>query len=301
LSHFFDTYAPYRQYLVSGQYSHVIADGIALLRGIKELSAQEYEKAHKGTPFYLLGVAAFLAHDYQAASFWFDAAVAEDLKNYPRRKNSPALHFMRLESKGQQYTADQIILGVTQVLDEVQKNYNARSGKRSITINVLRRIFLKRIVETSQPHHRALVTTFISFLAEWRYRSVLIDLSDAGSREPFFLHVFKGCLLFESLLKENPTKTPAHNTLGPILLEDLHAELGIPTTFSKRPANFNTLVASLVPNMPIDKTIECTLRTRNTLGHNLAWISTSLNAQTYNLLLQNVAAACVHAISKLYR
>jgi len=40
---------------------------------------------------------------------------------------------------------------------------------------------------------------------EWDYRSTLIELRPGdGTAEPFFIHLFRGCVLFESLLKANP-------------------------------------------------------------------------------------------------
>jgi len=33
----------------------------------------------------------------------------------------------------------------------------------------------------------------------------------------------------------------------------------------------------------------------------LVWATTNLTPQTYDLLIKNIAASCLHAISKLYR
>jgi hypothetical protein len=125
-------------------------------------------------------------------------------------------------------------------------------------------------------------------------------LTAEGSREPFFLHLFKGCLLFESLLKQNPLKAINEQSLGRILNNDLPAELNI-THVDVRESDFDALVKSLTGNMGIGDTIECVGKTRNTLGHNLVWISVSLDESRYDLLFKNIASACLHAISMLYR
>ena len=59
--------------------------------------------------------------------------------------------------------------------------------------------------------------------------------------------------------------------------------------------------AALHPKMSVEAAIIMTGRLRNTLGHNLAWPSTSMDKTKYNLAIQNVATACIHGISKLYR
>jgi hypothetical protein len=44
----------------------------------------------------------------------------------------------------------------------------------------------------------------------------------------------------------------------------------------------------------------CPAESRNTVGHNLVWATTDLTPQNYDLLVKNIAASCLHAISKLY-
>jgi hypothetical protein len=53
--------------------------------------------------------------------------------------------------------------------------------------------------------------------------------------------------------------------------------------------------------MPPEDAIQMTVKVRNTLGHDFAWPSTSLNQDKYNLAVKNIAAACIHTISMLYR
>src|ERR1700686_4318628 len=71
-----DTYAPYRPFLDNGQFRHCIESAIQFLNGLKEFAPPDYQAAHKGTPFYVMGYAAFASHDYPTASLFFDAAVA---------------------------------------------------------------------------------------------------------------------------------------------------------------------------------------------------------------------------------
>jgi hypothetical protein len=296
-SSFFDEYAPYHKHLLAAQFPEAVNSAISLLSGVKQLSPNEYQAAHKGTPFYLMGFAAFASHDYETASFLFDAAVAEDLKNFPGNTNTPALWFMQLDDGNADQLAIEILRLVKTKATELIREYNGRAGAQTLTFNDVRSRFLNRIL-VGQPHTRTLITTFISFIAEWHYRTLLIDLTNEGSREPFFMHLFKGCLLFESLLKENPSKMPQHRTLGVILDRDLAAELAIGPV-DVRQQDFGAMVGGLGPNMSVQDSIESTGKARNTLGHNIVWMTTGLTPETYGLLVRNIATACIHAISKL--
>jgi hypothetical protein len=142
------------------------------------------------------------------------------------------------------------------------------------------------------------VTAFLSFVAEWKYRIKLLDLIDPGSREPFFLHLFRGCLLFESLLKENAHTPPTGKTLNPVL-QELASPLAIGEIATSAGA-FNQIPQALSGNMSIQDSIESAVQARNTLGHNLVWMSGSLDVKTYDLLVKNIATSCIHAVSKLY-
>src|SRR5262245_432724 len=92
---FFERTKPYLQFLHMGQFSQVVDVGLQLLNDIRQSDRATYA-THKGSPFYYLGIAAFASHDYQTATFFFDAAVAEDVRNYQRKEDTPARLFMRL-------------------------------------------------------------------------------------------------------------------------------------------------------------------------------------------------------------
>jgi hypothetical protein len=299
MAELFDTYCPYMPLITGGLYSQAVDEGLTFLKEMKRFAPNEYERTPKGTPFYMLGIAASLSYDFQTGTFLFDAAVAEDLKHQPNRYNAPALLTMQLEDRDPKHAAYPIVMHVVAKIDAALNSYNGRPGCQHLTLDDVRKHFLSRVL-AEQPHVRTLTTTFISFFLEWNYRSELIELSEAGSREPFFMHLFRGCLLFESLLKTNPNKSTTNLTLGGVLTE-LSAGLGIPAQLKISSGSFDEIVQSLMPSQSMDATIQCTGKTRNTLGHNLVWAAASLDAAKYNLLAENIAVSCLHAISCLYR
>jgi hypothetical protein len=145
---------------------------------------------------------------------------------------------------------------------------------------------------------RTLLTAFISFVAEWDYRAKQFELVPEGSREPFLLHLFRGCVLFESLLKSAPGAARLA-TIG-ACLHHYQNQLGLRSPILTGANQFNDVVAALTANMDVDNAIYTCAQTRNKIGHNLVWSTADLNSQTYDWLVKNIGASCVHAISKLY-
>lgn len=182
---------PYATFIQKRQFSDAINVGLALLDLRRRSKPTEYAADPKGTPFYILGIAAFASHDYQTATFLFDAAVSEDLRNYSGDPHKPALLFMRLDDTVPDQAARHVVDIIVAKLREAVNNYNNRPGSVALTDNNVRDHFLNHL---SRPNLRTLTTTFVSFLAEWDYRLQMIDLSEAGSKEPFFTHLFRGCL-----------------------------------------------------------------------------------------------------------
>ena len=300
---YFDhNFQPYRSHIDAAQYSLSIKSALGLLENFRKSSPAAFPNEHKGSPFYVMGYAAFASHDYPTASLLFDAAVAEDIRRFGPTADKPALLFIRLEDKDQEVLASQIIREIITSVEELINDYNPRRGAKQITIDELRTHFIKPILSSPDDHKRTLITAFISFIAEWKYRARLIDIIERGSREPFFLHIYRGCLLFESLVKEKLTAPlPTNrNTLGSALQQMYH-QLQIPANLSLQCSDFDAEVSSLTAAMPVVDAVQMTGKVRNTLGHDLAWPSTSLNQATYNLTVKNIAAACIHAISMLYR
>jgi hypothetical protein len=298
---YFDDNQPYYPLIKARRFSDAVNVGLSWLEQEKQSNPTRYATEPKGTPFYFLGIAAFASHDYQTATFLFDAAVAEDRLYHSSNPDTPALLFMRLDDKQPQQAAFEVVKIVVARLEEARKDYAARKAD-ALSFDQVRDHFLKRVL--TQPELRTLTTTFVSFLAERDYRLKMIDLTQPGvSREPFFTHLFRGCLLFESLLKENPARRPTQKTLGQIFKQNsfIRNKLGVPRSIRTSLRDFDAVVRSLKPNQPIANAIECTAQARNTLGHNLVWLTKSLDAKKYDLLATNIAASCLHVISRLYR
>jgi hypothetical protein len=292
---YFDDETPWYSPFNKGQFH------LAIRLGLEQLNRARTNPATyampKGTPFYFMGIAAFASHDYQTATFFFDAAAAEDVRHHPGDNNQPALLFMRLDKTKQEQAAKQIVDILVDRLNIALRNYTARKGSRTVTLDDVRDHFLDHL---ESPHRRTLTATFISFLAEWQYRAEMIDLARDVSREPFFTHLFRGCLLFESLLKEKASKFHKRKTLGLLVNNHLRTALSIDRPVKTRSSGLQAILRKLKPEQSLRTAMQSTAQTRNILGHNLVWAAHSLNRKNYDLLAHNIAASCLHAIACLY-
>jgi hypothetical protein len=88
---------PYADDLWNYRFPWAVNAGLELLDRVQTADLAAYDSP-KGTPFYFMGIAAFASHDYQTATFFFDAAVSEDVRHYPTNNDTPTLLFMRLEA-----------------------------------------------------------------------------------------------------------------------------------------------------------------------------------------------------------
>jgi hypothetical protein len=116
------------------------------------------------------------------------------------------------------------------------------------------------------------------------------------------MHLFRGCLLFESLIKMEPSGEVSKSaSLGQLLEEpSVLNRLRISKVTGSK-STFDLIVQSLTLDQCIQVAIECTYATRNRLAHNLALEAPTLDGDKYELLANNVAASCLHTISCLYK
>lgn len=297
---YFESGAPYRHFVDEDKPARAVEETLAYLAARRAIvSDQTYRQDHKGTPFYLLGYSAFACHDYTSASLYFDAAAEADLRYHAGNIDTPALRFIRiLHAPNEDLLATGIIAQIEMRTQTLLDEYHNRGLHQSISLSDLRSRFFERVLKNGPAHHRTLLTAFISFVAEWDYRARQFELVPEGSREPFFLHLFRGCVLFESLLKSAPG-APQLRTIGDAL-HHYRSQLGLRGQIRTGANEFNDVVAALATNMDIDLAIYSCAQTRNTIGHNLVWSTTDLNSLTYDWLVRNIGASCFHAISRLY-
>lgn len=288
----------------SGNYSQARDTILLLLHKCKDLDSESFTKIHKGNPYYYLAIATYLMKDAQTATFLFDAAVSEDLRTGADAETNPrpSTRFLALDTENPEQAALQLTLDTRAKVERSITLYNSLPGRCStipdLTIPSLRKKFLYPALSSKYMGWRTLATTFISFFIEWDFRNEFFDIQPKlGTSEPFYLHLFKGCVLFESLLKESPLK-PRGGDLGKVLGE-LHDELGISPHLKISGTLKQIFKALVTADSKIETAIVFTGRVRNTTGHKLSW-DEPINQSQYQRFFEMIASSCLHAINCLY-
>lgn len=297
----------YRKYMDEGNFSQAKIQLMDLLLKCKNIDPISYEKCHKGTPFYWLGLINFYLQDYQTATFFFDAAVSQDLRQgrNPDVYLTPAISYLTLYGEYEYQAAKDLVLAIQGLVTETINFYNQKSGEYSgkniNNIEELRIKFLFPSINNNNPRLRTLVTAFISFFGEWHNNNKFLEIrAGTGTSEPFFTHLFIGCVLFESLLKNHSSETKGCNTMDK-LLKRYYKEL-----FLDEPPKVNSsTMTGVIDKLPeieinIKNSITITAQVRNALGHNFGW-NVDFKQKDYGKLVQMIAISCLHTINCLYK
>lgn len=292
--------------LATGQFFQALDKGEAILHLCHRLNNDLYSRMHKGLMFYFMGIAAYRIHAFSLAIYYIDAAVSEDLRNEPENFKSPSKLFLRLEGEEDKQAAKELVQHAQGRIENLITLYNEKIQEYSLnfpqlSITDIRKYLLEPASVSMQPDTRSLATTFITFFLEFDYFYFqLMIRKEIGTNEPFFTHLFKGCLLFESLLKKNPKIKTNAGTLEK-LLGDLSNSLGIPKQVKIGSATLeNVLKEVQTADDSYISAIAITGKLRNTLGHNIGWTD-HLTKEQYLHGFLLIATSCLHAISTLYR
>lgn len=303
LAHNFFARFPFAVSFGKDDFLNAFNSAVDILDNLGNLDRDAYERIHKGYIFYFTAISAFYLHDFQSAAFFFDAAASEDMKNDPNTR-TPALLFMLLDSQNPNQAARKQTRDAEDWMKMALSEYHLYPGHVPITFDEIRQYFFERAI-TDHREWRTLVTSWITFFMEWNHRFRLLKLRvEDGTWEPFYLHLFKGCLLFESLLKSEPSGQVTQETLGGILNDPTsyaRPRLGITSRVRTGGATLSDILREApLAATDIQTDIEFTAKLRNTVGHNLGW-ATRINLAEYSHLARRVSNSCLHAISTLYR
>lgn len=298
---------PFKALIIYGQLLIAYREVSSVLSKCRSFSEIAYKKIHKGNPYYWLGYSSFLLNNFETAAFFMAEAAKEDLNldkpNYP----SPATDFIELLGESENQAAKPIVEKTELKLNDLIQKYNDYFQNHlncpTIDIENIRDWFLRRATKTKGAELQTLATTLISYILEFEHcidQWSLVDIPN--SKEPFLLHLFKGCLLLESLLKENPIDpqiTP-RITLGPIL-QNLYSYLGIRQDTSISVDNLQEVINTLPgEEKSIQTAFEISGKIRNTVGHSLGWVI-DLTIEQYKKMFELIGICCIHSIVSLYK
>ncbi len=281
-----------------------------LLSTLEDFNANHFREIHKGTPYYFLGWTAFQIEDYEKGVFYLDSAISEDLRllgpsfDINSSRGTPGIDFLLLTGGGNQVALATAIELMHFVEDEIN-SFSSKAGV-SLTKDIFVQKFIKESGLFRDGTFRTIVTSLYSFILEFQSRQKQLDIrsSEGGSIEPFLTHLFKGCVIFESLLKLKPPGDRA-TTLSPAI--DAHnSVLGVNTGIFPRQATFEEVVERMhqltSQNTPYhDLCFAVAYGLRNTTGHQLAWPDVFKdNPGVYAELYKAVVGSILWTINKLW-
>ena len=296
------------QLVHSGAVLEARNEGLRILTECLRADRDAYKSIHKGGPYYWLGMAAFVMHDFETALYFMDAAASEDMRHEPPLPDAPGVLFIRLEGDSPNQAAQQMVQVGQARIEGLITAYNQTTGRTvaNLSVSEFREVFLRPAATRTHESWKTLATAFISFVIEADARVAQRELvGQTGTMEPFILHLFKGCVLFESLLKQSPAAQSsdpglATGTIRPVL-QHLSGRLGVAEDVGRGTFTLPQVLEDLASaDDSITSAVRIAVKTRNTTGHNLAW-NVDLSHEAYQQLYERVGIACLHAVSCLYR
>ena len=273
-----------------------------ILLQIARVEPIRYGRMHKGTPFYLMGWLAYEMKDYEKGVFYMDAALSEDVFNAPSKWMSlPAAAFIFLDDSNIDAAAHEITIEIRREVDSQLDRFSKQAGVNIDTDTLINKFFKPNASDHS---YRSIMTSLLTFLLEGKDRITQLQLrsSHGSTLEPFITHLFKGGLIFESLLKKR------YNTAGITLEKYLPAaksdlELKKELYKTGRPYKFEDLpnnIKNWEPEVFQERVVAIVYAVRNTSGHDLGWQDVFTN-ELYTTLYENIVNAIFWAIKKVHK
>lgn len=274
-----------------------------LLAQIRRVLPKRYPIMHKGTPFYLMGWLAYEMRNFEKGVFYMDAALSEDTKNDPSGwTDAPAAAFIFLNDHHPKAVANGITFQARNEIDSHLTRFSSESGL-GLDIGTLVDKFFRPHARDAA--YRSIITSLLTFLLEGKDLQLQIGLRShhGGSLEPFLTHLFKGGLIFESLLKRK--YGASGNTLGPYLnagkadlslsSKPLYKEMSTPIKLEDIPAFLQNWSGKDFH----ERAIAIAYAVRNTTGHDLGW-QDIFTEDLYKVLFDGIVNAIFWVIKKAY-
>lgn len=282
-----------------------------LLRILRDKDPEKYDRIHKGTPFYFLATAAYVGSDFEKALAFMDAAVEEDRRLHGERwRDAPSGLFFRLESENQAQFARDVVIQVRASIESELAGLVPAGGPKLSLSDVIKR-FIEPAIDGSQ-ELRSAVTALFTFVLEFKSRLDDLDLlPSSGTGELVYIHLFKGALLFETLLKTSEvgrkvSAAKPNATLGTLLADrNVYQSLG----FDAAPQGLGgdtfdeilqVIDGSECRGQPFrTRVVRATWGIRNKTGHSLAWPQKP-SPELYEYVFTLIFGAIALVMAQLY-
>lgn len=281
---------------------HVSLDTYTGLMGqLYRADPPRYAIMHKGTPFYLMGWLAYDIRDYERGVFYVDAALSEDVNNNPDWDRTPAAAFIFLDDTNMEAAARYVTVQMRGEVSRQLERYSYLSGTVLSVDDLVTRFVRPQAID---PTHRSIVTALLTFILEGRDRQEMIAIRSArgGSLEPFLAHLFKGGLVFESILKR--VYGAAAKSLGAYLAVGAGDLLLTKSLYATHTRYALDDLPKLLPGWESEpfqeRSVAIAYAVRNTSGHDLGWQDIFVHSGLYSQLFEGILDAIFWTIGRKY-
>ncbi|MES2971199.1 MAG: hypothetical protein V4702_02675 [Patescibacteria group bacterium] len=271
-----------------------------VLEVIQQADPEKYKTIHKGTSFFFCGLLLFDLKYFESAIFYFTAALAEDrrrsgstsLKDYV---STPAGQILSLNQSPKWMRFASVFRdSIKGLLDK----YNAEYGT-SHSVEDFTQKFIHPMLEQE---HYAIITSLYSYALDYDEKSKNLRLGGGSvdSMEPILVSLFKGALIFETLLKYYyPLNNQGQKimTLGGFTNNSVFNSDFPGANLSKPTTTMQDIVDDCTDNS-VKTTLEITARVRNTTGHKLVWDNVFTEPDNYRKLFEQEFFAILTVITK---
>lgn len=266
---------------------------------------EKFNKIHKGTPYCFLGWLYFDIGDYEKGVFYIDLAILEDIRMRGTYwSKTPATRLLTLEeNSGDVEIHRRFVKDIKNILQlEIEEYKKSIKESKLTSLDIFVRSGLKN------PHHRTIVTSLYAYVLQQKSLENLMKLKgeESGSIEPFLIHLRKGTIILETILKEVYSSlsglTMAHILNDPFVIKDSGLKL---LDSGKVGSTLEDVVRVLMPyfnkvtNEPQNKWITIAYRLRNVTSHGMPW-SEIIDAEIYKKLYQQVLFSILYLVDKKY-
>jgi len=281
-----------------------------LLEVCKDTDRAKFEEIHKGTPYYFLAWIALEIHDYEKATFYLDAAISEDIRvegnDIDKGLSRPMgqLLFLRpTNDRGDRHVAWRVTQELKDLLLSELINFKTTTGVE-IKLDHFIEKFVKKLIK-KDIQNRSIVSSLYSYILEYNdlYKMLKLRSKDKGTIEPVIMHLFKGALIFETLLKTVYVKNyrgQKIETLGGLYGNNSYKSKKYPNLKALSANSFRQLVSSIKRTKKLNLSVyfRNTTKLRNMTGHNLKWDDIFQSIDNYETLYRQERNAIFYFIQK---
>ena len=277
-----------------------------LLKFLQTEDGEKFLQMHKGTPYYFLSWLSFDISNYERANYYMSLALSEDQKNFPKNWfTTPGTNALLLNIE-QSGPLSRVVRELKVKLQNEIVRFNLDTKSSLAIDNVVKNLLVDLAAKKNSKNTSSILTTLYTFIYESDDMRQMIKLGNSsGSLEALLSHLFKGGLIFESLLKhlyldQKAKPNKRYTTLSDILkMKQVKRDFKIKGRMNISAESEEELLGT-DNNNSLKFSFETTGKIRNFTGHDLSREYKLNNVDSYDQLFKHIVNSIFFIIKKHY-